>query len=284
MVVYRQIDMFLKIKFTGGLGNQLFQYATARALVKKSDFLLFDTSNYRDDYLNRKFTLLHYHIRGKILHNSYLKKTFANKAKLNKLISLLGLFGNITEEGFSIHNNLKGGCKLFTSLKGFWQSETYFISIREQLLKELKPFNVPAFPDFMQRSDTVAVHIRRTDYLQDERYGFVGEHYYRNALHIIKQKINDPAIIFFSDDIPWCKQVFEDGSMLFCEDPEWDKDYMQLYLMSKCKHQVIANSSFSWWGAWLNQNVNKIVIRPARPFIDKSLCYENHYPSDWIAI
>ena len=276
--------MFLKIEFTGGLGNQLFQYATGRALVKKSDFLLFDTSKYDDDYLNRKFSLYHFHIRGKVVRNTYVKKIFSNDIKMNKLISLLGLFGNITEKGFTQHNNLKSGCKLFTSFKGFWQSETYFILIRKQLLKELQPLIVPAFPGYMQHSATVAVHVRRTDYLQDERYGFLGENYYRNALHIIKQKVNDPTIIFFSDDIPWCKQVFDGDNIFFCEASEWEKDYLQLYLMSKCKHQVIANSSFSWWGAWLNQNDDKIVLRPANPFMDKSLYYENYYPPEWIAV
>ena len=136
----------------------------------------------------------------------------------------------------------------------------------------------------MRNSNTVAVHVRRTDYLKDDRYGFLGEDYYRNALNIIKQKLSNPTIIFFSDDMLWCKKVFENDSIFFCEDPVWKDDFLQLYLMSKCKHQVISNSSFSWWGAWLNQNVNKIVIRPVRPFRDVSLYYENHYPTDWIAI
>ena len=256
----------------------------ARALMKKNDFLLFDTNSYHGDYPGRSFILLNYRVKGKTLFNRLLKKNFIPNSKANKLLGHFGMFGNIKEKGFFLHKNLAAHCRLFTALEGFWQSDTYFISIRTQLLEELKPFTVPTFPGFMRHSVTVAVHVRRTDYLQDERYGFLGEDYYRNALHIMKQKLNDPTIIFFSDDIPWCKQVFKDENIFFCEAPEWEKDYLQLYLMSKCKHQVIANSSFSWWSAWLNQNDDKIVIRPANPFMDKSLYYENHYPPEWIAV
>ena len=275
---------FIQVTFSGGLGNQLFQYAMARSLMTKNDRLFFDIHNYIEDYLNRSFKLSNYRVKGTILFNRLLKKIFIPKSKTNTLLAHFNMFSKIKENSFLLHKNLAAHCRLFTALEGFWQSDTYFISIRTQLLEELKPFTVPTFPGFMRHSVTVAVHVRRTDYLQDKRYGFLGEDYYRNALHIMKQKLNDPTIIFFSDDIPWCKQVFKDDNIFFCEAPEWEKDYLQLYLMSKCKHQVIANSSFSWWGAWLNQNDDKIVIRPANPFIDKSLYYENHYPPEWIAV
>jgi hypothetical protein len=98
---------------------------------------------------------------------------------------------------------------------------------------------------------------------------------------IIKNKLAKPVFIFFSDDIEWCKQFFTESNVIFCEEKEWMPDYLSLWLISKCRHQIIANSSFSWWGAWLNVNPDKIVIRPADPFKEKSLLYESHYPNDW---
>jgi hypothetical protein len=275
---------FIQVKFGGGLGNQLFQYATARALMKKGDVLLLNSNGYSKDYLQRKFSLLNFNIRGSVLEAPLIRKLFTPRTKLNRLADRLGLFSFINEQSFFIHHDLIHQCKTFTTILGYWQSETYFYSIREQLLKELEPISVPMLPNFTQRKDTVAVHVRRTDYLEDERYGFLGEAYYTNAINLVKKKVADPVFIFFSDDVQWCKETFKQESIQYCEDPNWKEDYLQLYLMSKCSHQIIANSSFSWWGAWLNTKEDKIVIRPENPFKDKSLFYENYYPSNWLAI
>ena len=90
--------------------------------------------------------------------------------------------------------------------------------------------------------------------------------------------------IVFSDDLVWCKNKFNYNKFIFFEDENWSNDYLQLYLISKCNHQIIANSSFSWWGAWLNTYQNKIVIRPQQPFIDESLMNKFYYPKEWISI
>ena len=179
---------FIQITFSGGLGNQLFQYAMARSLMKKNDLLLFDIHNYNEDYLKRSFILPNYRVKGKILFNRLLKKIFIPYTKANNLLGHFGMVGNIKEDGFVLNKTLTEQCRLFTAVEGFWQSQSYFISIRKQLLEEIKPFIIPPFPVYMQHPATVAVHVRRTDYLQDERYGFVGEDYYRNALRILDRK------------------------------------------------------------------------------------------------
>jgi len=277
--------MFLEIKFNGGLGNQMFQYAAGRALCikKKIPYLLLNTESYTNESLGRKFGLINFHIKGKLVENDTVKKMFRKRTKLNTLISGSGLHKNIEEKDFVLQP-IEKGTGLLTSLEGFWQSPQYFNDIRQLLLKEFTPLRVPSSPLWLHEKNTVAVHVRRTDYLDEHRYGFIGAQYYRDAMALIKKKMAEPLFIFFSDDILWCKQNFADGKTVFFEDAEWVEDYLQLYLMSKCAHQVIANSSFSWWAAWLNQNPGKIVTRPLTPFKEKTLLYESHYPEEWIAI
>lgn len=277
--------IFLDVKFKGGLGNQLFQYANARCICLKNNipYLLFNTDNYKFESLDRKFSLLNYPIKGKLIECNVIAKNFRVGTKANKILSSLGFYGRVEECDFKKQKIILGH-KPFTSLIGYWQSDYYFKDIRPQLLKELTPIEILALPLCMALPNTVAVHVRRKDYLDEGRYGFIGINYYNKAMAKIQSIIADAKFIFFSDDLDWCKNSFDKSEHLFFNEPGWEKDYLQLYLMSQCKHQIIANSSFSWWGAWLNTNVEKMVIRPAEPFKDKSLLYESHYPAEWIAI
>jgi hypothetical protein len=274
----------IRVNFAGGLGNQLFQYAAGRSLMGKWDILLFGLSDYEKDYAIRSFALFNYKVKGSALGSSFINKLFIPGTKANRCLSNLGLFKELTETAFFIDSDLAGKCKVVTILEGYWQSEIYFAHIRTQLLKELQPMKLPLMPEIVKRPNTVAIHVRRGDYLHDLRYGFLGVNYYKNALYVIKQKVNDPLFLIFSDDPDWCKEFFINENIFFFDQAHWQKDHLQLYLMSKCSHQIIANSSFSWWGAWLNQNENKVVLRPDQPFKDKTLFYENYYPKDWIVI
>lgn len=275
----------LDVKFKGGLGNQLFQYATARGICikEKIPFLLFNTDNYQYESLNRRFSLLNYPVKGKLITHNAIAKIFRTGTKANQFFSSLGFYGRIEEEGFR-KQNISIGNKPLTSLIGYWQSDYYFKDIREQLLKELKPLHIPRLPGWFQDSKTIAVHVRRQDYLTEERYGFLGTNYYKEAIAKMKSMVINPVVIFFSDDMDWCRSTFKETGNIFFEEQDWKPDYLQLYLMSQCTHQVIANSSFSWWGAWLNNNDDKIIIRPANPFRDKSLEHESYYPDNWISI
>ncbi len=276
---------FILVRFNGGLGNQLFQYAMARAVMKNGDALLFDIASFSDDYLGRIFGLQQYAIKGTILKHPKVLNLFRQGTKLNRVANRLGLFKSVKEAGFYVHNSDQITTKYFTYIEGYWQSEKYFSSLRNALLMELKPQKMPiALPTWIHQPNTVAVHVRRTDYLNDERYGFLGEAYYQAALGYIRSRVANPLFVFFSDDLVWCKKMFKEADVLLCEEVEWQADYLQLYLISKCAHQIIANSSFSWWGAWLNTNSQKIVIKPNMPFKDMRLLYQSHYPETWISI
>jgi hypothetical protein len=279
------MKLSLAIRLAGGLGNQLFQYATGRSLCIKNNIpvLLFDTGNYEQESLGRKFTLGHLCVKGKAINSVHVKNLFRKNTKLNKIASSLFLAKQLEEQDFVLQDiDKRSG--ILTNLVGYWQSAHYFNDIRPQLLKELQPKQIPAYPAWLQQGITVAVHVRRTDYLQEKRYGFVGLSYYKTAMARMQELLSDPLFVFFSDDMKWCRENFAGSRYIFFEEANWSEDYLQLHLMSRCSHQVIANSSFSWWAAWLNEHPSKIVMRPAEPFLEKSLLYEAHYPAEWLAI
>ena len=275
----------LELKIVGGLGNQLFQYAAGRSLsIKKNiPYLLLNSESYKNDPFGRKFGLSNFRVKGSVLQNEMLRKVFRKGTKINRVISGCPLYNIIEEDGLKLQP-IADKTRFITSLSGYWQSDFYFSDIYNILLEELVPLDLPALPGLFNGKNTVAVHIRRSDYLGDRRFGALGEQYYHDAIELAKRKIDKPSFIFFSDDIGWCKEKFKGEGFSFCDDLAWERDYLQLYLMSKCAHQIIANSSFSWWGAWLNSDPGKIVIRPERPFADQSLMYESYYPKEWISI
>ncbi len=279
------MKIFLTIQLAGGLGNQLFQYATARriCLKNKIPFLLFNTATYQNESLGRTFGLRHMNIKGRVIKNRQIKNIFSRHTKLNKLVSALHLHEQIEENGFVLQS-VEKKVGFLTSISGYWQSANYFNDIRPLLLNEITPLQIPTYPGWLTEETTVAIHVRRTDYLEEPRYGFLGADYYARAISYMKRQLTNPLFVVFSDDMEWCRQEFKEEGFLFVDETAWQADYLQLHLMSKCAHQIIANSSFSWWGAWLNSRNDKIILRPSAPFREKTLLYEAHYPEEWIAI
>jgi Glycosyl transferase family 11 len=279
------MNLLLEVKCKGGLGNQLFQYATGRNLCIKNKipYLLLNDETFKTDSVGRVFGLKNFQTKGLVVKSEFIKKVLRRNTKYNKIFSALPFYKSIFESDLRLQP-LWEKTGIVTSLEGYWQSEFYFKEIRSVLLEELVPAQEPAFPVWIAEKNTVAVHVRRTDYLTEDQLGFLGESYYQNAMERMKNLVENPLFIFFSDDISWCKEKFSGSHTLFCEDSTWAKDYLQLFLMSKCSHQVIANSSFSWWGAWLNNNPGKTVLRPVNPFLNEKLMYESYYPAEWIGI
>ncbi len=279
------MSVFLEVKITDGLGNQLFQYATGRSLAiqKGIKHFLLNADSFKYNSLGRVFGLRNFHTGGKVISSGFVEKLLRKDTKYNRFVAALPLYKAISDDGLKLQELAKVD-GFFLSLNGYWQSEQYFKDIRPLLVEELVPVDLPVLPDWTKSQNTVAVHVRRTDYLTEKRIGALGEDYYRKAIELMRKKIGDPLFVFFSDDLDWCRATFTEGNMLFCDQPEWSKDYQQLYLMSRCTHQIIANSSFSWWGAWLNNNEEKIVVRPAVPFTDNTFRYESYYPAGWISI
>jgi hypothetical protein len=167
------------------------------------------------------------------------------------------------------HKKLTKKTRVYMS--GRYQEFYYIENMREGLLEDFKfnaemPENVKECFNKIEKTNSVAIHIRRGDYSGTKEFDVCSIKYYENAVNYILEKEKDALFFIFSDDIEWVKNNF-----IFLErycvidNREYDKsDYFDLYLMSSCKHNIIPNSTFSWWGAWLNQNPNKIVICPEK--------------------
>lgn len=208
----------------GRLGNQLFQMATTIALaVRHNDSYVFPPWEYEKDFN---------------LHNC-----FSNS---------ISTTANFREPGFtyspiSYQPNM--------NLYGFFQSEKYFADQKDIIQNLLTPIT-----RFGTKYDHTAVHVRRGDYTNlKEEYVQLDMSYYQRAMQTTASKF----YVIFSDDISWCRTIFNNNNVIFSEGRSPAED---LALMSSCEHQIIANSSFSWWGAYLNKNPSKIVIAPQRWF------------------
>jgi hypothetical protein len=291
------------VKLIGGLGNQLFQYAAGLALANyhKTELYL-DISHLNEDskgaYTKRKFELDKFKLDIKIADKAILDNFNFNENKfITKLKKLSpGLFKKMifNEHQFNYHSNF---FKLpaTTYLNGYWQSEKYFNSFRDKLVASIalgEPFSEKAkiINEKIVSTNSVSVHVRRGDFISlksaNHFHGFLEMDHYKQAIDLIKSIVNNPTFFIFSDDINWCKDNFDfispkefvDGSTLGISTHE------ELVLMSCCKHNIIANSSFSWWGAWLNQNKDKTIVAPKNWFADKTINTNDLIPSNWIRI
>jgi hypothetical protein len=177
-------------------------------------------------------------------------------------------------------------------LKGYWQNELYFREIRKYLLNEWVPnFTLSkAASDFRQliiNSNSVSVHFRRGDYVTvpaiNQSFGVLPISYYQTAIAELEAHFSDLKLFIFSDDIDWVKKNLQTTIPTHFVDT-LKLDYEELFLMTCCKHNIIANSSFSWWGAWLNNYADKIVFAPDPWFINYPGNMGGIVANDWIKI
>lgn len=260
------------VNFSGRMANQMFQWAFGRAYENKHGIKTqFDNS--QETIKINCFKLIN---DIKLVEKPLFKKV------LRKIIFIRNLRNKWSKVDFKLLEvEEKCFCQYEPELleqlppvyfKGYFQTEKYFVDIREQLIKDFE-LNVTlnkANKEMLEKiksSEAVAVHFRRGDYTKKrvaDKYGSCSVEYCKNALRYIFEKTNkDLKIFVFSDDINWVKEnVKFDFETVYVDINSGKQGYFDLELMKNCKHNVIANSSFSWWGAWLNQNPEKIVIAP----------------------
>jgi len=285
-------------KLVGGLGNQMFQYAIGRNLAKKNNTnLKLDLSFYNEQQTDskRNYSLKYFNILENIATEEEIKKLRRNECKNGRRHLLHNLFfANksiyIKEKQFNFDKNVLNASNNFY-LSGYWQSEKYFKNIEDIIRKEftLKTNSKQSLEELtekIKKSNSISLHVRRGDYANNpntrSHHGLCPIEFYEEAIKIATEKYSDIHLFVFSDDIEWVKENLKtDSPTIFVED---NKDYEDLILMSKCKHNIITNSSFSWWGAWLNQNPNKIVIAPKKWFNDPKTNTEDLIPKSWIQI
>lgn len=286
------------VKLIGGLGNQLFQYAIAKKIaLQHGTNVVLDISAFEEHYKLHKYSLQYCNF----------EKRFASKSDLLffgiiKSKTLLGIYNvirtkvkkpvTIKEAQFNFDAEVFLRATENTYLDGFWQTEKYFSDIRPILLeelsitKQLEKLNLE-FANRISSSNAISLHIRRADYTNNKEtlsiHGSCTLEYYANAIKYISEKISNPVLFIFSDDMNWVKEnLITSIETNYVDHNNADTNFEDLRLMSFCKHNIIANSSFSWWGAWLNSNPEKIVIAPKRWFNVDDYNTSDLYPSNFI--
>jgi hypothetical protein len=275
-------------RIRSGLGNQLFIYAAARAVAHRLGHdLRLDVSFYKT-YPLRTFRLKNFAIDAKIC--------WPRELQLRKLSSKLHFSSpyRLFRERWASYDPAFADIKDSTILQGFFQSEKYFSSIAGLLrndfaLKATLPDYVKQYSARIGTSNSVSVHVRRGDYVRDPsinaRFGVLDLNYYSSAKKEMDCRLSDPVYYIFSDDVLFAEKcilpIF--GSQAYIV-PAVAEDYEHLALMRSCKHHIIANSTFSWWGAWLADFPEKQTIAPSTWFRNKAENPQDIIPESWSAI
>ena len=261
------------IQLSGGLGNQMFQYALYRKLQHMGKTVKIDDNTCYSSKENRPCQLSVFCI-------SYER---ANKKEIVEItdsyMDLLSRFrrkltGRRTKAYQETDKNFD--TKIFTMtdayLEGCWQTEKYFADITDLLRQDFSFQNLSLstqnqeFLDQIRQCVSVGVHVRRGDYLKAEDLygGICTEEYYQRAISRMKETVPFAEFFIFTNDVNWCKETMKGEEFHIVDCNSEETGYLDMMLMSECKHQIIANSSFSWWAAWLNRNEDKKIIAPKR--------------------
>jgi hypothetical protein len=292
-------------QLNSGLGNQMFQYAAAKSLsIKKKTSLCLDISWYQNPasmQTVRNYELSVFKLKEKMLYKdaAYMYYNEGN-AFINKIINKIERNipyykkKHFEEQMFEFDINFFKARK-DAILTGYWQSEKYFNNIADTIRntftcsdndwseKDKEVLNV------IESSQTVSVHIRRGDMVYNSEvakvHGACDLEYYNKSIAYLNDKIQSIVFIIFSDDTEWAREnIKTSNKMVFVDHNKDEKAWLDMQLMSRCNHNIIANSSFSWWGAWLNRNNNKIVISPKRWFNTNKNNTSDLLPNSWIKL
>ena len=299
----------LTVYCQGGLGNQLFQFVIGYILAKKNKInLRINIERYnsydRQFELNRFPEIYKLNIT-KIKNNNFFAKIYLYLChKFFKILKISGIYKFINyfffldkqefEKSPFIFNEdlLKKKIVKNVSITGFFQSEKYFINYKRIVLKlfrfpKIKDKLVQKHLNLIKNKNSVAVHIRRGDYFNNLKvrsiHGILGEDYYKKSISYVKKKIKNPTFFIFSDDIELVKRTFFFFNKEKYNFIDTKSSIDDLHLMSNCKHFIIANSTFSWWGAWLSKNKYKIVCTPRR-WVRAKISTPDIIPENWIKI
>lgn len=270
-----------------GLGNQLFMYACGYAAARKAHGKFILDATYLATSNLRRYELGMLKIRYDGLINISVSFPYVLKVAIRKLVhGLIKLVTKPYNEKITYEFDASVlALKSSYCLCGYWQSEKYFKEYRDEILPMLTP-NYSTTKSFnstlakIQNTQSISVHVRRGVFIA---LGFcLDEKYYKNSIELMLKKVSKPIFYFFSDDIEYAKKhcLFEglDVEIEFVSYEAINPIVEDFLLMKSCKHNIIANSSYSWWSAWANNNPEKIVLCPKREARDF------FYPAEWIVV
>lgn len=295
------------VSLFGGLGNQLFQYACGKAVANKLgvELMLDDSilkySNPEKSFTQRDFELDVFNIESKIADikevRKYVPNLYATSKYYHQLFRIKRLFNGrhfFIERSWQRHKYIPAIEKINdnTYLYGYFQTELFFKPIREEIINSLTMRPGIQLNDRnriiiqqLEVENSVSIHVRRGDYINSIFTLLEMESYYKKAIEKIIKIIPSAKFYLFSNDKDWLEENFSSLGINYeiIDFNSGKQSYLDMILMSKCKHNIIANSSFSWWGAWLNQNSEKIVIAPKNWYKDKRET-ANLIPDEWFKI
>ena len=283
----------------------MFQYAMGRNLSIQSGLpLSLDiASGFKNDFYGREYSLQHFNISHdvRILDSKRYPKHLYYTHKLFKFLNIENKKNYlIVEDSFNYVPNLLG-IRTRAYLDGYWQSEQYFESIKQVIKNEfslkhaLEGYNIE-LANNIESTNAVSLHIRKLHGVSlngnvadnaVKTHGSCSLDYIREAVTFINSKVDNPVYYIFSDDFQWVKENIDlPNKTVMVGNDNYGKDYEDLRLMSLCKHNIVANSTFSWWGAWLNSYSAKIVIAPKIWFDDTNLNSQTSdlIPPEWVTL
>ncbi|NTV55781.1 MAG: alpha-1,2-fucosyltransferase [Deltaproteobacteria bacterium] len=287
------------VRLMGGLGNQMFQYSAARRLAYALNAELKLDLTWFKEPGSRPYVLSAFNIAEdmasprEILTLTIERPVFVRMAMTRLLgIKFYRPKSYVKETSFAFDP-----CILTLSdgiyLDGYWQSEKYFADVEQLIRTEFtlrKPLSdrIKSLAEATASCNSVSIHVRRGDYLLKNKIVFHGvctPEYYNTCVDILIQRITNPHFFVFSDDPPWAIQNLKvPCRVTFLEPSLGERSFEDLWLMSTCRNHIIANSSFSWWGAWLSNNPDKAVIAPRQWFRTTALDSKDIVPERWLKI
>ncbi|MFH0894552.1 MAG: alpha-1,2-fucosyltransferase [Bacteroidota bacterium] len=298
------------VRLQGGMGNQMFQYAAGRALsIRTNTKLKIDLSYLKDGKLGenvdyRKYGLGNFCIEEKFIDKKDLDQ-FVRKSLLFKKLKISWLNRQLSyrlpiskiysQKGHGYNPDF---LKLSpnTYLVGYWQNPEFFAGVEDKVKQDFvfKKLPVQSNTEMLDKitgCNSVSVHVRRGDFKNLPVLGTIGPEFYLKAISYILEQISNPVLYFFSDDMNWVRVNFNEYSKK-CRINYVDlnnspgSEIEDLRLMSNCKHNILGNSTFGWWGAWLNGNPEKKVVAPERLFADPSINrqLQGMIPDNWIRL
>ena len=286
------------VNIRGNFGNQLFEYAFARSLQErfkqKICLNIYDLKHYRKEYV---FNLNGYKLNENVVVEENKRMPYFVNLRKNFILRLcrkmfpqltfnvLKRFGIFIWLGKTVQSIPEKEHKNFY-VDGYWQSDKYFNDIKTIIKKEFKNDRIneqnKEIEDKIIKTNSVCVSIRRGDYITNKKYRkefyICNEEYFRRAMKYIEKKVPDCTYFICSDDIEWAKERFKGKDNIFFESGK-DDVFEKIRLMSKCKHFILSNSSFSWWAQYLAESKNKIVVAPSQWYVngEKTAIYQDNW-------
>lgn len=287
----------LIVRLTGGLGNQMFQYSLYKSLKNYGEYVVIDNYSFvkRHSHEIIKLQDVFPRVNFDLASNSDISKIgdLGNKCFDKIRRRLLGKYkSHIYEKEIRFHPTVFRLNKGSYYLDGYWQSERYFKNVEKDIRYEFvfEPIEDQINIEFAKQisaENSISIHVRKgNDFRSKSRFDTCGIGYYRRAIEEMRNKVRDPVFYVFSDNFEWC-----DANLSFIErrNIDWNEafgshSYIDMQLMTLCKHNIIANSTFSWWAGWLNSNIDKIVIAPDVWFNANTIKFDigDIIPESWI--